>query len=174
MVSRCPTKLLVGAFVESFQTQPYSTLADAVFLAGVFTRRASEVFGYDQYIADDLQVQAARIEYIACGLIRVLGKTSQSFLSTFLESDAATAAIRDAVHNNCKVLVNLPEVQDQIHKRFDHGKRNLARLFTSGGIELYGASLMLSRLLSPLFNGMIWLAMAVYPPLISSASCKRR
>eukprot|EP00966_Prymnesium_polylepis_P297901 6883207-Prymnesium_polylepis.1 len=83
--------------------QPYSTFADAVFLSGEFNRRANETLGYDQFDSDDLQVQAARIEHIACGLLRVLGKTSDDLLTTFLESESAAATIRDAVHNDCKV-----------------------------------------------------------------------
>eukprot|EP00966_Prymnesium_polylepis_P050505 1169122-Prymnesium_polylepis.1 len=87
------------------QTRAPSRRSDAVFLAGEFTKRATQ--SDCPFLSDRMKVQATRIESIACGLLRVLSTTSSAFLDAFLGGEIS--CIRESVHSGCRHIVGSPE-----------------------------------------------------------------
>ena len=155
-VAEKETGPFIRAFVQSFRKQPFAAFSDIVFLCTRFIGAGNALALTDPFKSDHMLVQATRCESIVCGLLSVLESSDREKLDAFLQTETCLGVIREAVHGNCKVLVNFPTVQRSIRDRFICGRN------AKDGAKAEGAPPFWAYLFAPL----IWVAIELYPPLL--------
>ena len=137
--------------------QPYAAFSDAIFLSGEFTAHADQLEATDPFLADHMRVQAMRVEFILCGALSALQRDDARALDLFLRSEATVSATKEAIHAQCRNLVNFPLVHATIRQLFEGSLKPLPLESTYDSPPRSS----LRYFIAPL----VWVVAHAYPPL---------
>ena len=103
---------LSRVFAAAFISRPGETLAGGVALAVYAHRRSLELASTDsinsRYVAD----MAGAQQLVVAGCLRAIGR--EEIVNALLKSSKGSAALRNAIRGECRVILALPDVQARV------------------------------------------------------------